>query len=499
LNEQSLKKGTLLRILVAQILGEIEEQGVFAEAALTECFRNNVFTDERDKNLLTALVYGVLRERGTLDWFISRLYHGNFASLETPIKNILRCAFFQIRSLTRIPPFAICNEAGHSARQLAPAAGGLINALCREFLRQGDSLPLPSGEIPANAEALLSHPPWLVAKMLVSHPEALVRAMCWANNKTPPLFLRVNTLKTTQEALQKRLRSEGIDTIPCSFAPLGLCLTNTTQALQKSKAFAEGLFLVQDEASQLIPYLLEVAPGERILDMCAGRGIKTTQIAAFMENRGFLLARDVVPSKLKEMAILATRLGATNIEIALAPVNTTTAITTQHRTRRSPLHQEPSDRRQKALFDKILLDVPCSGTGVLRRHPEIKWRLRENDLQGLIATQKGLLAEAADLLKIGGRLLYATCSVLAAENEEVIADFLRHNPHFTLEKSAAPGGISTACWRKFSTAAGYFATPPIRNGFTEAGTGKGEEGLATQKECPWDMGGFFAACLRKTR
>ena len=244
---------------------------------------------------------------------------------------------------------------------------------------------------------------------------ALARAML----VTPPFTVRVNTLKTSREELQTRLATEGITSAPARYSPFALHLSGPVQ-IATLASFRDGLFTVQDESSQMAAILLAPLPGERVLDLCAAPGGKTTHMAQLMENRGVIVACDASARKLELVEETAARLGISIIDTL--PLNAA-----------KPLTRSTGKRSPGRFFDRILVDAPCSGLGVLRRNPEGKWWKTPQNVAELCPAQKAILRNAADRLAGGGTLLYATCSTTREENEAVIDDFLSRRPDFMLE------------------------------------------------------------------
>ena len=276
-----MNKSTPRRIAV-EILNRVEEDGAYAEPLLDAVLSGTGLANPADRGLLTELVYGTLRMRGRLDWIIGELYRGNAAELETTVLNILRTGLYQLRFTDRIPPFAAVNEAVGIARDLAPAAAGLVNAILRNSLRKGEAIPWPDmAKNPEKAIAVLhSHPLWLVRRLLASYGMEETIAICRANNAIPSLALRVNSLKASREQAVAELAKEGITAEATRFSPDGITLTSPAAALRKSACYREGLIRIQDEASQLVARLVAPEAGERLLDLCAGSGGKTLHLAS---------------------------------------------------------------------------------------------------------------------------------------------------------------------------------------------------------------------------
>jgi 16S rRNA (cytosine967-C5)-methyltransferase len=445
------------RSLAIDLLDRIDRTRAFAEPVLDACLGENLLNTQ-DRHLLTSLVYGTLRMRGHLDWLIRRLYKGNFSSMQEGIRNILRTALYQFLFMDRIPVFALVDEAVELTKMRYPGREKLVNALLRNAVRKAknDDLSCPDfHKNPVEHIAVVhSHPPWLVRRWIKIYGTSRTLSLCKANNRIPPVTIRVNQLKTTRSALKELLARDGFVVAESVFSPDGLIVTEMPRSLRSTNAAEKGLFVLQDEASQLISYLVAPKAGDKVLDMCCGSGIKTTHLAALMNNEGLIQALDIYPAKLEALNRLSAKMGLSIIKTIQADAST-----------------ELNDDLQNK-FDRILVDAPCSGLGTLRRNPEIKWRLEPRGLLFYSRLQELILNRAASLLRRGGRLVYSTCTVLPEENDHLVQKFLSsHKDFFQIPLSEAES-IHPA----FIDKAGFFRTAPDQNS---------------------GMDGFFAAILIK--
>jgi 16S rRNA (cytosine967-C5)-methyltransferase len=403
------------RAVAARVLERVEEDDAWADLVLdAELAREPLAA--RDIALATELVYGTLRWQRYLDWILGPHSRRKLAALDTRVRVVLRMTAYQIAFLERVPPFAAVNDGVTLARGHKPGLAEYTNAVLRSFARRGvrEREPAPPRD-PLDALATrCSFPTWLAARWVERYGTAEAETLMRAMNERPPLTLRVNTLKTTRAALAERLRADsGLDVRETTYAPDGLVVERggTPGAWA---AFAEGACLVQDEASMLVARLLEPQPGQTVADVCAAPGTKSTHLAQLMEDRGHVLAFDPQPARLARVVDLAQRLGAASIRTtggtaeALAP-------------------QWPD------ACDGVLVDAPCSNLGVLRRNPEVKWRRRAEDIPASAARQRTIVTAAATMVKPGGRLVYATCSLEPEENEEVARALLAERPDFRLD------------------------------------------------------------------
>lgn len=433
------KKQRSPREIAVEILNRIDQNEAHAEPLLDAALSGTDIPNSHDRGLLTELVYGTLRMRGRLDWVVGRLYRGDQAALETPIRNILRTGLYQLLFTDRIPSFAAVNETVGIAKKRRPAAAGLVNAILRNALREKENIDWPEMvKDPGKAIAVFhSHPRWLVERWLDRYGIDETVAICRANNRMPEPVVRVNSLKASRDEAIATLATEKIIAGKTRYCADGLLLS-TAVGLRETAAFRDGLIRVQDEASQLVAHLVNPQPGERILDLCAGAGGKTLHMAALMENRGQINAVDLHPDKLRLLTADAGRLAV--------------KIVTTHAGNAATMPE-----CFHGAFDRVLLDAPCSGLGTLRHNPEIRWRIVPSDLEKSMSLQKRLLRKAADCVKPGGLLAYSVCTVTPEENESVVADLLSARPGF---KRVPPEGIPP----ELIDADGFLRTFPHRHG-----------------------------------
>ena len=395
----------------------------------------------RERALLLELVQGVKRWEVRLDYLLARLSHLPLAKLHPLVLQLLRLGAFQILWLDRVPARAVLHEAGNlaKAKGLPRSHVGFINAVLRR-LAAGEVPPLPDPEAdPVLALSVIhSHPAWLVRRWLAHYGPAAAAARLAANNQIPPLTVRVNTLKTDPAALMVRLAAEGVESRPGRFSPVGLIFESFKSSPTDLPSYREGLWIFQDEGAQLAADLLPLGPDLLVSEIGAGRGGKTTHLAEAMGNSGLLVAVDSHHRRLQELQLNMRRWGVT----AAHPLRADAASALPLKT---------------AALDAVVLDVPCSSLGIIRRHPEIKSRLRESDLATFPPRQQAMLEGAARLLKPGGRLLYITCTTEPAENEDQINSFLARHPEFHL--ATDPGRLPPQA-RLLIQPPGFYRTSP---------------------------------------
>jgi len=380
---------------------------------------------------------------------LARFSNLPLSRLKPNVLEILRLGAYQLLFLSRIPASAAVDESVRLADREPKHIKGYVNAVLRAVSREGASVPFPDPRrAPAGyLAAFHSHPKWLVERYLDRLGFEEAERLLAANNEHPPLTARVNSLKVGREEVIGLLAQEGVGATPTGYSPLGLTLANAGDP-SRLKALKEGLLIIQDEAAQLVSYLLDPRPGERVLDAASGRGGKTTHLGQLTQGKGRLVAMDTNPRRLEELQKNALLLGIEDVR------------TVQH---------DATEPLEGERFDRVLLDAPCTGTGVIRRHPEIKWRRGLGDVTRLAALQRSMLEALAPSVANGGVLVYAACSLEPEEGEELIEGFLRDHTEFSLEPADLVLGL------KFPEKGRFLRTFPHRSG----------------------MDGFFAARLIK--
>ncbi len=365
--------------------------------------------DERDRALAGEIATGTVRWRGAFDHVIELFAGRPIAKMDREIVTILRLGIFQLLHLDRVPAAAVVDDAVEMARKAGKkSAAGFVNALLRRVSRERRTLPLPSTPPIDLLSITLSHPRWLAERWLARYGAEAATTWCRFNNEPAPLTLRVNTLRVTRAALARELRDAGVATEPARFAPCALIVTEGNPLL--TPLAHTGVFVVQDEASQLVGEFVEAAPGERIFDACASPGGKTTQMAAALNGDGTIVAADVRERRVALLHRTVQQSGARNVLVIQANARGVPPV--------------------KDLFDAVLVDAPCSGLGTIRRDPDVRWRRTERDFAALAAAQREMLSQLAAVVAPGGRLVYSTCSSEPEENDDVVADFLAHHTRF---------------------------------------------------------------------
>ncbi|MCD6306015.1 MAG: 16S rRNA (cytosine(967)-C(5))-methyltransferase RsmB [Deltaproteobacteria bacterium] len=432
--------------------GSVEQ---YTEAA----FDKEPSLDKRDRAFVVHLVQGVVRWQIRLDWIIRQQVRFPFRKIEPGTLNILRLALYQIYFMDRVPDRAAVDEAvkqagGPGRRHVAGFVNGILRHICRD--KDAVRFPDPASDRERYLSVYYAYPPWLVTKWIRELGVQATERLLDAQNRIPERVIRANALRIDREGLISRLNDEGASSVPCACSPDGLRMADYRGAVNRLKAFAKGLFQVQGEAAQVASYLLAPREGDRVLDMCAGLGGKSTHLAALMKNRGQVVALDRDLGRLRGLVESAGRLGA---GIVLPVVGDAA---------------EGLSGLLRCGFDRILVDGPCSGLGVISRHPDIKLAKEPADIERLALLQKAILNQAVRLLKPGGRLLYVTCTISQEENEGVVEGFLRE--HQEVEREALNESVPP--WaRDLIDTDGFFRTFPQVHG----------------------MEGFFGALFHKRR
>ncbi|MBA3442642.1 MAG: 16S rRNA (cytosine(967)-C(5))-methyltransferase RsmB [Pyrinomonadaceae bacterium] len=432
------------------ILRRVEETDAYASVLLATS------TDDlrpEDRGLCYELVLGVLRRQLWLDRIIEHYALRSADKLDTPVRLALRLGLYQLRFLARVPASAAVNESVNLAYEAKTgSAAALINAVLRRATREPDYDP--SADIVDPVEKLAvetSHPAWMIRRWIKQFGEDEARQLAEANNRTAPVAFRVNTLRANADDVTDRLRAAGDLIEPSSLVPgAWRMISGSSQSLRQLAR--EGLIYPQDEASQLVAHAVGARPGERVLDLCAAPGSKTTHIAMLAQDQALMVAGDIHKHRLRVVGELAVRQGLASIR--LIQFNAAEAL---------PFAD--------GLFDRVLVDAPCTGTGTLRHNPEIRWRIRAENIAQSAAGQQQILRCATRMVRPGGRLVYSTCSVEREENEDVVAALLEDHTAFkqvpvaatsSLPQQTAPVAVRT--WPHRDDVSGFFiATFICRN------------------------------------
>jgi len=444
-----------VRFLAFKLIHSWERGKSYPEALLQCVFAHYSSLTRQDKAFLTELFYGTLRWLNQLDYIIDTFSQVKPQKIRPEVRNLLRLGIYQIYHLDRVPPAAVVYETVEIAKKLHLPVWIIkfINAILRTVSREKDKFHFPQ-TAPVRYIALkYAHPEWLVKRWLDEFGKENTKAICKFNNTPPPIVIRTNTLKINRFALKKQLIEAGADVSETDLSPEGLIVKKLPCALNDLPGFKIGLFLPQAEISQVISHLVAPKPGEFVLDGCAGVGGKTTHLAQLMQNQGQIFAVEPNSQRQKRLSAHLRRL-----DIYIAQI-------------KSGRLQEVMSNFPPRYFDRILIDAPCSGLGVLRQNVDLKWKRKPADIARLASIQIELLKTAAPYVKKDGVLVYATCTLTQEENQEVISKFLQSFPQYDLENVAQ----LFPQYSLFCTKEGFFQTLPHKH----------------------EREGFFAARLRR--
>ncbi len=405
------------RSVALGVLQDVFAEGAYANIALSKRL-NDAKLSPLDRRLATELAYGAVKAYGTLDWILGHYIKRPLSQTDPLVANILRLGIFQLYFLDKIPSSAAVNESVNLAKTFAhPGASGFVNAVLRSALREPEKIRYPNiVKDPVRHIALREfHPEWLVRRWLEKLGPEETQALCRFNNVQPPLSLRTHTLKIGRDELLQKLLESGTEAHASILVPEGILCSRLSD--EPLRFLREGLCQAQDESSMLVAHVMAPQPGEFVIDACAAPGGKSMHMATLMQNRGRVLAIDIHPHKISLIEDNLRRLGLDIIEA-------------------KQLDATELYLSYALQADRVLVDAPCSGLGVLRRRPDSRWR-KEASLKDLPALQLNILFSAAQCVKLNGVLVYSTCTLEEAENEDVVQKFLARCPDFVLESAGS--------------------------------------------------------------
>ncbi len=396
---------TNARFIAVQLLNKWEKENTYINISLNHLLNNRKMTDH-NRRFLTELVNGVVKMKLYLDWVIDSFSH---FTLQIEVRNILRVALYQIIFMNGIPPFAAVNEAVNTAKRMKLfSSTRLINGILRGYLRNTDNVSFPASKIPY-LSTFYSHPVELVERYLDRFGEEETINIFEVNNKPPPVVLRLNTLKISYDEMAKLLNEKGITFRNGSVVKEAFYF----ERLRDVRDFIDkGYLMPQDESSMIVSIVLSPKENSRVWDMCSAPGGKTTHIAQIMKNTGYILATDIYPQRVNMINDNLKKYGIENTETKTA---------------------DAMDYEDKEGFDYILLDAPCSNTGVLRRKADARWKFSEERLKELTNMQKKLIDNAIKNLKDNGIFVYSTCSIEEEENEDIVDYIIEKYPFMKID------------------------------------------------------------------
>jgi 16S rRNA (cytosine967-C5)-methyltransferase len=400
------------RGIAVKILNRIERTDSYLDKLLDVELRSDELND-LDKRFLTELTHGVVRWKTRLDFIIEQFCKNKFAMQDPNIRNAMRVALYQILFLSKIPHAAAVNEAVEFVKKIrGQKAANLVNAVLRNIIRNLNKLPTPDHETdPVQYLSIMySHPSWMVKRWVDRYGLYETEQLLSANNERPTIVVRANTLKITADELVKLFEERNIRNTRSKYLE-NFIKVGHLSGIYNLDLFEKGYFSVQDESSGLVVKLLDPKPGETVIDLCSAPGGKTTFIGELMKNQGKIIAVDKYEHRLNLVKQSCERLGVENVEFI------------------------PKDALEVDVepADKVLVDAPCSGLGVIQKKPDIKWQRELSDIRNLAKTQIELLEKASKLVKNGGVIVYSTCTIEPEENIEVVKEFLSRHPEFKID------------------------------------------------------------------
>lgn len=413
------KRPKTAREVALQVLVRVEQEHAYSNLQLNRELQEANLS-RADGALATELVYGTIQRQRTLDDKLQQLVTKGFSKLTPWVLVLLRLSAYQMLYLDRIPPHAIVNEAVTIAKKRGHAGiSGMVNGVLRNMERQKEALQRPTSTGRTETERIginHSYPNWFVDRLIERYGAQTAEQICVAGNEPPHTSIRVNRLKTTRDEMVQRLQTNGMNATPSPLASDGIVVRNGGN-MALTAEFEQGLWSIQDESSMLVAAVCAPRAGQRVLDCCAAPGGKTTHLAEIMTDRGVVMANDVHEHKQSLIARQADRLQLQAVQPVVGDAATLT------------------ERYDSQSFDVVLLDAPCSGLGVIRRKPEMKWTKSEEQIATLARLQSELMDEAAQLVNVGGTFVYSTCTIAPEENEAQVRNFLLRHPDFKLDSN----------------------------------------------------------------
>ena len=401
-----------MREIALELLMRIEKEGGFSHLLIANAIGRHPM-DHRDETLMTEIVYGTTERKITLDYYLKD-YIKQPKKMEDWVRMLLRMSAYQFIYLDKVPSFAVINESVNIAKKkghrgTASFVNGVLRAMDRQGWKSLDDIKDPIQKLSLET----SHPEWLVKRWQDQFGEQTAAAICRENVTRNPLAVRVNRQKTDRETVLDKLEAAGIEARPARVLEEAIMIEKGN--VFKTGLLDEGLITIQDTSSMLAAKAVEAAPDMEVLDTCSAPGGKATFLGEIMENTGRIHAHDLHQNKIKLIKKHADRLGLTNIDAQAMDAR-----------KLQTIYEDES-------FDRVLVDAPCSGFGVIRSKPDIKYQKQEKDIFQLKTVQRAILDQVAPLVKIGGKLIYSTCTIEKEENEWQIKEFLERYPQYQID------------------------------------------------------------------
>ena len=400
------------RQVILNILNEVEQENAYSNITINKQIKKH---EVEEVGFLREVVYGVIENKIYLDYILSKLITKGFNKLETPLLNVLRMGLYQIIYLDSVPEYAAVNECVNMTRKISPKHASFVNGVLRNYSRKKDTIKLPDkkNDYISYLSVKYSFSKWIIRKWAKTYDKDFLEELLSASNETPPLTIRVNTLKITKEDLKEKLIEKGFEVTDGKYNDEALNVKGSN-LIFNNELYTQGYFQIQDESSMLAVKVLDPQPDDLVIDVCAAPGSKTMFTSEMMKNEGLIIARDIFDHKLQLLSNDIERLGVDIIK-----------------TEKFDALNLDEMLIEKA--DRVLVDAPCSGLGVIRRKPEIKYNRTEAEVKELVKMQYKILQNSSKYVKNNGFLIYSTCTITEEENIEVVDRFLKENAEFSIE------------------------------------------------------------------
>ncbi|HEY5525709.1 MAG TPA: 16S rRNA (cytosine(967)-C(5))-methyltransferase RsmB [Clostridium sp.] len=400
------------RSIAVKVLDRITKEGAYSNIVLSNELNNSDLSD-KDKALATEIVYGTLRRLKSLDMIIGSFVR-DMKIMDKTILNILRIAIYQMQFLDKVPSYAACNEAVELAKTVSEKDSKLVNGILRNFVKKEGKLDIEFRNKIDEIAYELSFEPWMIKLLINQYSQKEAIKILHGLNETPKVTVRVNNLKADYEDVYSRLEEKDYCVEEGSICPEAISIKGG-RGIDSNQEFIDGNITVQDESAMLVAPLLEIEKGQIVLDLCSAPGGKTTHIAELLENTGEVLAFDIHAQKLDLIKENCDRLGLTNVKL-------------------EEMDATKLNPKLVLMADRVLIDVPCSGLGIIRKKPEIKWTKKRSELKEIVHVQRDIMNNAWEYLKKDGIMVYATCTLNKEENEENVDWFLSKYKDAQIEK-----------------------------------------------------------------
>ena len=399
------------REIAYKVLLDIEKNKNYSNMAINKHFKD-VKMSNQDRGLATEIIYGVIENKYYIDYMIDKLSKVKTNKMEIYVKTLLRMGIYQIMFLNSISDYAAVNETVNLAKKKNSKVSGFINGILRNVIRQKEEIGKVKTKDDVDYLAIkYSYDKWMIRNWMIHFGKEFTEELLEANNERPNIYLRTNTLKITRDELIKKLEKQNIKAEKVNVVEEAIKVEHLKD-IENNSLYKEGLFTVQDVSSMLVGKVMNPKENSLVLDVCSAPGGKTTDMATLMNTTGQVVSRDIYDHKLKLIKAASKRLGLTNVDV-------------------EEFDGMKLDRESIGKFDYVLADVPCSGLGIIRRKPEIKYKEKE-EFRQLPPIQKKILENASKYVKVGGTLIYSTCTIQDSENIDVVNEFLQKSKNFEL-------------------------------------------------------------------